>query len=70
MRRTIGIDCNDKNFKLQELRDNQIKYLIWQGMIDYLKIESSCTLNLINKATKETKEEKTRKTEFLVEFDS
>jgi hypothetical protein len=33
-------------------------------MIDYLKIEWSCTLNLINKATKETKEE------FLVEFDS
>ncbi len=60
----IGIDCNDKVFKLQELGDHQIKYLIWQGMIDYLKIEWSCTLNLINKATKETKEE------LLVEFDS
>jgi hypothetical protein len=43
-----------------------IKLNIWfdKVWLITLKIEWSCTLNLINKATKETEEE------FLVEFDS
>jgi hypothetical protein len=54
---TIWIDYNNKIFKLQGLGDHKIMYLKLQGMIDYTRIEWSCTLNLINKITKEAKEE-------------
>ncbi len=48
---TIWIDHNNKIFKLRRPRDHQVRYWVWQGMIDYARIEWRHTLNLISHVT-------------------